>query len=106
MRALIVDDNSTNRGVLREMLCRLGMKPTCVESGKAALEALASSVNCGHCFPLIFVDGQMPDLDGFALTAEIQKQPGFCGCTIMMLTSTAQLGDGARCRRWESPRIW
>jgi hypothetical protein len=50
MRALIVDDNSTNREVLREMLCRLGMKPTCVECGKAALEGLSSSVRSGQCF--------------------------------------------------------
>lgn len=57
------------------MLCRLRMKPTSEESGK--LEALASSVNCGHCFPLIFVDGQMPGMDRFALTAEIRKQPVF-----------------------------
>ena len=98
MRALIVDDNSTNREVLREMLCRLGMKAVCAESGEGALEAVASSANSRQCFPLIFVDGQMPDMDGFALTAEIQKLAGFSGCTIMMLTSTAQLGEGARCR--------
>jgi len=98
MPALIVDDNFTNPGVLREMLGRLGMKPMCMESGKAALEEVASSVNSGQCYPLIFVDGQMPDMDGFTLTAEIQKLPGFSGCTIMMLTSTAQLGDGRRCR--------
>ncbi len=93
-----MDDYSTNREVLREMLSRMGMKPVCAESGKGALETVASSVGSGQCFPLIFVDGQMPDMDGFALTAQMQKLPGFSGCTIMMLTSTAQLGDGARCR--------
>jgi two-component system, sensor histidine kinase and response regulator len=40
----------------------------------------------------------MPDMDGFALTAEMRKIPGICGSTIMMLTSTARVGDGARCR--------
>ena len=33
------------------MLRRMRMKPTCVESATAALQALASSANCGHCFP-------------------------------------------------------
>ena len=98
MRALIVDANSTNREVLREMLNRLGMKPECAKSGEEGLKEVASSVSTGRCFPLIFVDGQMPDMDGFGLTAEMQKLPGFSGCSIMMLTSTAQLGDGARCR--------
>jgi hypothetical protein len=50
MRALIVDDNSTTPGVLREMLCRLGMKPTCVESGTGSAGFL------GELWPLLPAD--------------------------------------------------
>ena len=40
----------------------------------------------------------MPEMDGFALAAAIQKDPGLAGVTIMMLTSAGHLGDAERCR--------
>jgi signal transduction histidine kinase/DNA-binding response OmpR family regulator len=97
LRALIVDDNFTNRRVLHGMLTRWGMCPTSVAGGRAALEALEIAKSTGHPFPLILLDGQMPDMDGFALAKAIQKDPGSLATTIMMLTSAGYLGDAARC---------
>jgi len=99
VHALIVDDNTTNRRVLHGMLSRWGMKPTGVEGGQAALKALEIAKSFGHPFALIVIDGQMPEMDGFALTERIQKDPELVGATIMMLTSTGHLGDAARCRQ-------
>jgi PAS domain S-box-containing protein len=96
--ALIVDDNSTNRRVLRGMLNRWGMKPTAVEGGRQALQALEVAMSTGHPFPLILLDGQMPEMDGFTLAELIQKDPGLVGATIMMLTSVGHIGDAKRCR--------
>jgi two-component system sensor histidine kinase/response regulator len=96
--ALIVDDNFTNRRVLSGMLTRWGMRPTSVEGGRAALQALEIAKSTGHPFPLMLLDGQMPDMDGFALAEQIQKDPGLIAVTIMMLTSAGHLGDAARCR--------
>ncbi len=98
VRALIVDDNLTNRRVLLGMLTRWEMKPTTVDGGRAALLALEIAKGTGHPFPLIILDGQMPEMDGFALAEEIRKDPSLVGATIMMLTSAGQLGDAARCR--------
>ena len=98
LHALIVDDNFTNRRVLHGMLTRWGMRPTSVEGGRAALQALEIAKSTGHPFPLILLDGQMPDMDGFALAEQIQKDPGLLAVTIMMLTSAGHLGDAARCR--------
>jgi two-component system, sensor histidine kinase and response regulator len=98
LHALIVDDNFTNRRVLHGMLSRWGMRPTSVEGGRAALQALEIAKSTGHPFPLILLDGQMPDMDGFALAEQIQKDPGLLAVTIMMLTSAGHLGDAARCR--------
>jgi len=98
LHALIVDDNLTNRRVLHGMLTRWGMRPTSVEGGRAALQALEIAKSTGHPFPLILLDGQMPDIDGFALAEQIQKDPGLLAVTIMMLTSAGHLGDAARCR--------
>lgn len=98
LHTLIVDDNFTNRRVLTGMLTRSGMKPTAVEGGRAALQALEIAKSTGHPFPLIVVDGQMPEMDGFTLAERITKDAGLVGATIMMLTSARHLGDAARCR--------
>jgi signal transduction histidine kinase/CheY-like chemotaxis protein len=99
VHALVVDDNTTNRRVLEGMLSRWGMKPTGVEGGQAALKALEMAKGFGHPFPLIVIDGQMPEMDGFALAERIQKDPELVGATIMMLTSAGHLGDAAKCRQ-------
>jgi two-component system sensor histidine kinase/response regulator len=98
MHALIVDDNFTNRTVLSGMLTRWGMKPTAVEGGRAALQALEVAKNIGRPFPLVLLDGQMPEMDGFSLAERIKRDPELVGATIMMLTSAGHLGDAARCR--------
>ena len=53
LHALIVDDNFTNRRVLHGMLSRWGMKPTAVDGGRAALQAIEVAKNAGYPFPLI-----------------------------------------------------
>ncbi|MGA8075068.1 MAG: response regulator, partial [Candidatus Acidiferrales bacterium] len=98
LHALIVDDNFTNRTVLTGMLTRWGLKPTAVEGGGAALQALEIAKSTGRPFPLILLDGQMPEMDGFTLAERIKKDPKLVGATIMMLTSAGHLGDAARCR--------
>ncbi len=99
IRVLAVDDNSTNRRILMGMLGRWGMKATAVDGGKAALEALEEATLRGEPFRLVLVDGQMPEMDGFMLAEKIKAHPGLATTTtIMMLTSSGQLGDSARCR--------
>jgi PAS domain S-box-containing protein len=98
LHALIVDDNFTNRRVLHGMLTRWGMKPTAVDGGRAALQALDIAKNAGNPFPIILLDGQMPEMDGFAFAEQVHKDPSLAGATIMMLTSAGHLGDASRCR--------
>jgi CheY-like chemotaxis protein len=98
MRALIVDDNRTNRILLEQQLTRWKMQPSSVDGGQAALRALDNSFTAGRPFPLVLVDSQMPGMDGFTLVGSIRKDPRFKLTTIMMLTSADQMGDGVRCR--------
>ncbi|HKF51228.1 MAG TPA: response regulator [Candidatus Acidoferrales bacterium] len=98
IHVLIVDDNFTNRRVLEGMLTRWGMRPTAVDGGRAGLQALQVAKSTGNPFPLILLDGQMPDMDGFAVADLIRKDPSLVGATIMMLTSAGHVGDAARCR--------
>jgi len=95
---LVVDDNSTNCRILEEMLLGWHLSPTSVADGKEALMAMESAKRIGEDFPLVLIDGFMPEMDGFALVEEIRNNPLFDGALIMMLTSGGQGSDAARCR--------
>ena len=87
-----------NRRILEEQVSRWGMIPTAVANGPAALEALAHAAGGGHPFRLVLLDANMPDQDGFWVAEQIATRPELAGATIMMLTSSGQYGDAARCR--------
>jgi CheY-like chemotaxis protein len=93
-----VDDNAVNRQILDAMLRRWLMQPVLADSGRVGLAAMQESRRAGKPFPLVLLDGQMPDLDGFAVADEIKKDPDLAQATVMMLTSAGRRGDGARCR--------
>ena len=95
---LIVDDNPTNRRILEITVLQWGMKPTLVQSGWAALAELRRAYEAGNAIPLVLLDAQMPQLDGFATAAKIKQQASL-GATIVMLTSGGQRGDADRCRQ-------
>jgi two-component system sensor histidine kinase/response regulator len=95
---LIVDDNATNRRLLEEMLIGWRMVPTLAASAPEALAALRGAQEAGRHFPLVLTDFQMPDADGFTLAEAIKKDPAIGGAAIVMLTSSGQPGDAARCR--------
>jgi signal transduction histidine kinase/DNA-binding response OmpR family regulator len=95
---LIVDDNAVNRRIFHEQLTRWQMKPTAVEGGAAAMDALLKASHEGNPFMLVLLDANMPDIDGFGVAERIASRPELAGATIMMLTSSGQYGDAARCR--------
>ena len=95
---LVVDDNATNRQILEEMLTHWRMAPRSADGGRAALRTMEQARSAGHPFPLVLLDAQMPDLDGFAVAEQIKRNPALTGATIMMLTSDQQCGDAERCR--------
>lgn len=95
---LIVDDNATNRRILTEMLKRWHMKPSAVEGGRQALDVMKKAKDAGEPFVLILLDAQMPGMDGFTFAERVKETPELVGPTIMMLSSTTQYGDAARCK--------
>jgi two-component system sensor histidine kinase/response regulator len=96
---LIVADNFTDRRVLEGMLTRWEMLPMAVDSGRAALQPLEVAKSAGDPFLLILLDGQMPEMDGFALAEIIPNDASLAGVMLMMLTSAGSSGDRARCRK-------
>jgi PAS domain S-box-containing protein len=98
LEVLVVDDNATNRRILEEFLIQWQMRPTLVDGGAAALEALDAALARGHPFPLAIIDFQMPDLDGFGLAERVRQRSELSTTLIMMLSSVGQRGDGQRSR--------
>jgi PAS domain S-box-containing protein len=97
---LVVDDNATSRRILAATLQHWGMKATLAESGPAALAALAQAKDFGNPFPCTLVDAQMPGMDGFMLARRVKREPALLPRygIIMMLSTTRQRDDAARCR--------
>jgi len=98
-RVLIVDDNTTNRSILREMLLSWSMKPFEAGSGEEALKKMRQDKKRGEFFKLILVDSSMAGMDGFRLIEHIQRDPDFKAATILMLTSSDRRGDYARSKK-------
>jgi two-component system sensor histidine kinase/response regulator len=98
MRALIVDDNATNRIILYRMLTRWGMRPDSVDGADTAMGALMTAHLSGDPYKLILTDMHMPDADGFDLIERVRAQKDIVAPTIMMLTSAGHRRDLARCR--------
>jgi signal transduction histidine kinase/CheY-like chemotaxis protein len=94
---LIVDDNDVNRRIFAEQVGRWGMTRTAVASGRAAIDALTAAAHAGQPFDLVLLDANMPGMDGFEVAAEIATRPELASATIMMLTSSGEYGDQARC---------
>jgi PAS domain S-box-containing protein len=95
---LVVDDNTVNLRIVEAMLKRWRMKPVLMESGRAGLAAMQISKTAGRAFPLVLIDTQMPEMDGFSVAEAIKTDPELAGTALLMLTSAGRKGDGARCR--------
>jgi len=97
LHVLVVDDNATNRLILKEMLGNWGARPTCVASAEIALAELRHAVEADDPFRLVLSDVHMPDVDGFELTSRIRQNQQLGSTVIMMLSSGAGPGDVSRC---------
>jgi two-component system, sensor histidine kinase and response regulator len=95
---LIVDDNAVNRRVLHDLLLRWKMRPAVADSGAAAIRALLEARQNGKPFSLVLLDVNMPEMDGFEVASRVRSDPQLGGATIMMLSSSGQHDEAARCK--------
>jgi len=95
-RILIVDDNETNRFILREQLRSWGCRYQEAAGGGQALEALHRGIAEGDPFDITILDKQMPGMDGETLGKFIKKDPDLRGTLLVLLTSIGERGDAAR----------
>jgi len=98
LKVLVVDDNKTNRFILKEYLRSWGCLPVEATRGEEALTILEDSVSSEESFDLILTDFQMPEMNGFDLAREIKSVETLKGIPIIVLTSVGMEGDGKSCR--------
>ncbi|GAA2979639.1 hybrid sensor histidine kinase/response regulator [Actinokineospora diospyrosa] len=81
--ALVVDDNDTNREVLRAQVAEMGMRSVEVASGAEALDL----IRAGERFDVGLLDMHMPGMDGAELGAELRLLAGSAALPLMLLSS-------------------
>ena len=87
LRALIVDDNATNRRLLEYQLGLFHMVTAQVAGGREALEAMRKAAQAGRPFAMVILDHQMPEMDGATLARIIRSDPAIASARLVMLTS-------------------
>ena len=94
LRILVAEDNLVNRAVATGILEKAGHVLVHVATGREAVEAFSDG-----SFDLIFMDVQMPEMDGFEATRRIRELEETTGghITIVAMTAHAMAGDRERC---------
>ena len=93
-RVLIVDDNETNRTILRQQLTHWGLGTGSAENGEAALAALRAAAALGTPWDVAVLDMQMPGMDGLTLARAVKADPRIAPVKLMLLTSFGHAGQG------------
>ncbi len=91
LRVLVIDDNTTNRQILRHQLLSWNMQPEGATGGQQALSMMREAAFTGKPYALALLDFRMPEMDGLELAQAIKSDPVISATRSIMLTSHGQL---------------
>lgn len=92
MHALVIDDSSAMRGILKKMLTEVGFEVTSAGDGREALAELRA----GGRFDVALVDWNMPELDGYEFIEAVRADHSYDGLLLMMVTSETEISRVAK----------
>jgi len=95
LRVLVVDDNATNRQILRHQLFAWKMRKGSAASGREALDLLRAAAAQGTPYDLALLDMQMPEMDGSTLARAIKADAAIASTKLIILTSLGEQPDAA-----------
>jgi CheY-like chemotaxis protein/anti-sigma regulatory factor (Ser/Thr protein kinase) len=90
-RALVIDDNATNRCILQELLTAWRMDEATVASGHEGIARLLTAARLGKPFDLVILDHHMPDMTGDEVVQAVRAIPDLAALPIILLTSIETL---------------
>ena len=93
MSILVAEDNPVNQMLMTMMLNKMGNRVEIAKNGKEAVEKFTGSP---EKFDLIFMDIQMPEVDGYEAAGMIREM-GFSDVPVIALTANAMQGDKEKC---------
>jgi len=92
-RVLLVDDNPTNREILRHQVTTAAMESGSACDGMEALEMLVTAARHGQPYDVAIVDMKMPRMNGIELATAVRSEPLLTGLRMVMLTSLDSQGE-------------
>jgi len=101
-RILVVDDNATNRDILREQLQSWHAEVTEASSAAVGLAELKQAAAARQDFDLAVLDYQMPEMSGMDLVRAMRADPALRDVPVVMLSSMTRTGEDTD---WGSQRL-
>jgi CheY-like chemotaxis protein/nitrogen-specific signal transduction histidine kinase len=98
VRVLLVDGKTKDREFLKEILRGFGMEPVCAGNANDGIWELVGARDAGVAFPLVIVDSELPDKDGFAFVREVREFNDLPKTMILMLATKSESGTEEACK--------
>ncbi len=103
LSVLVADDSSVARKQIRRCVEQMGLQVHTVNDGRAALSHLRELVEAGEDitkkYIMLISDIEMPEMDGYTLTASIREDPRLSGLHILLHTSLSGVFNQAMVKR-------
>ncbi|MFB2862058.1 response regulator [Aeromonas sp. MdU4] len=97
IRVLLTEDNEINQQIAVELMESKGMLVTVASNGQEAIEQLSLSLQKGERFDIIFMDLQMPVMDGYEASRRIRAMNEFDQTPLIAMTAHAMVEERDRC---------